>query len=318
MSLNVAQPGSVWAWNCSPLSKLRAFTSLVTWMPACTRRHYISWDWCVCLCACVWYELRILAGRYLSLNRKWPPTFKSCHKIKQCFIYARYLCLLTALPFWIHLHHKFLQWNLNCGCSAILCDLNVLFINNSQNKPLLYMYWVCVPLFFLSFVEIPCVFSFGVAVGLRNSICIFLERFCNLVTNRKSGRVQCLIDVGRWKVRSMAVRVVSSLGRMIGGGMRDGEYFCCYRRKCKWYDKSATTPKISFFKEKNADFWALGVEFQLFQKLAIMAAVCGGILLHHIIWVQPVNLFQSTQVLPPFKLLSHVYWGLFQEWLTLV
>ena len=105
-------------------------------------------------------------------------------------------------------------------------------------------------LFFLSFVEIPCVFSFGVAVGLRNSICIFLERFCNLVTNRKSGRVQCLIDVGRWKVRSMAVRVVSSLGRMMGGGMRDGEYFCCYRRKCKWYDKSATTPKISFFKEK--------------------------------------------------------------------
>ena len=172
MSLNVAQPGSVWAWNCSPLSKLRAFTSRVTWMPACTRRHYISWDWCVCLCACVWYELRILAGRYLSLNRKWPPTFKSSHKIKQCFIYARYLCLLTALPFWIHLHHKFLQWNLNCGCSAILCDLNVLFINNSQNKPLLYMYWVCVPLFFLSFVEIPCVFSFGVGVGLRNSICI--------------------------------------------------------------------------------------------------------------------------------------------------
>ena len=37
----------------------------------------------------------------------------------------------------------------------------------------------------------------------------------------------------------------------------------------------------------------IGVEFQLFQKLAIMAAVCGGILLHHIIWVQPVNLFQS-------------------------
>ena len=51
----------------------------------------------------------------------------------------------------------------------------------------------------------------------------------------------------------------------------------------------------------------IGVEFQLFQKLAIMAAVCGGILLHHIIWVQPVNLFQSTQVLHPFKLLSHVY-----------
>jgi len=35
----------------------------------------------------------------------------------------------------------------------------------------------------------------------------------------------------------------------------------------------------------------IGVEFQLFQKLAIMAAVYGGVLLDHL--VQPVNLFQS-------------------------
>jgi len=77
-----------------------------------------------------------------------------------------------------------------------------------------------------------CVFLRG-GGGVKKFHMHFLERFCNLVTNRKSGRVQCLIDVGRWKVRSMAVRVVSSLGRMIGGGMRDGEYFCCYRRKYK-------------------------------------------------------------------------------------
>jgi len=135
--------------------------------------------------------------------------------------------------------------NLNCGCSAILCGLNVLFINNSPNKPLLYISSMCF-FFFLLFVVIPCVFSFVVGVGLRNSICIFLERFCNLVTNRKSGRVQCLIDVGRWKVRAMCP---ASAGWW-------EQYFCSYRRNCTWYGKSATTPIISFFRGENADFWA--------------------------------------------------------------
>jgi hypothetical protein len=87
------------AWNCSPLSKLRVplLAGTLECLPA--QDGIIFLETAVCLCVCVWYEyeLRTLAGRYLSLNQKWPPTFKSCHKIKQCFIYARYLCLLSCI-----------------------------------------------------------------------------------------------------------------------------------------------------------------------------------------------------------------------------
>ena len=154
--------------------------------------------------------------------------------------------------------------------------------------------------FFLLFVEIPCEFSFGVGVGLRNSICIFLERFCNLVTNRKSGRVQCLIDVGRWKVRSMCP---ASAGWW-------EQYFCSYRRNCTWYGKSATTPIISFFRGENADFWAHRGGISSVSKVSnnggsvwwcfawSFGATCKSF---PVFFFVENNIFQSAKVLPLFQ-----------------